>query len=210
LAEGQTLISSEEPISDVYFVEHGLVCLMSADEGEPHHIEAGMIGREGMVGSPTLLSPASFMYHSAVVQVSGEASRMAAAALHACMEAAPIFRLLLIQSYEVFLAQISQTASCNARHTLPQRLARWLLWARDRASRDDLPITQDFVALTLNVHRQRVNAAIHGLEQAGLVQIGRGRLEILDRPGLEGAACCCYARLRGFASRVSHRMTSAL
>ncbi len=89
-----------------------------------------------------------------------------------------------------------QTAACNGRHGLEQRLARWLLIARDRADGDELPLTQDFIALMLGVHRPSVTVTAGVLQRAGLIRYANGRITILDRPSLEAAACECYSVVR--------------
>ena len=93
---------------------------------------------------------------------------------------------------EVLLAQVQQTAACNALHKMEARLARWLLQTRDRTQSDTLPLTQELLSEMLGVQRTTVNLVVKQLEHAGVILHRRGRIEIADRKGLEAAACECY------------------
>jgi len=88
------------------------------------------------------------------------------------------------------------TASCNTRHALDQRLALWLLSARDRAGMDEFPITHEFMSMMLGVRRPGVTLAAGMLQKAGLIRYTRGRLTVTDRPSLEAASCECYHAIR--------------
>jgi CRP-like cAMP-binding protein len=94
---------------------------------------------------------------------------------------------------EAMNSQTTQTAACNCRHDLEQRLARWLLMAHDRAEGDDLQITQEFLALMLCVYRPSVSVVASTLQRAGMIRYGRGQVTVLDRAALEATACDCYA-----------------
>ena len=97
---------------------------------------------------------------------------------------------------ETLLAQVQQTAACNALHAMEARLARWLLQTRDRIDSDVLPLTQDFLSQMLGVQRTTVTLVARQLQQAGLIQNRRGRIVVVDRNGLEDVACECYAIVR--------------
>jgi CRP-like cAMP-binding protein len=103
---------------------------------------------------------------------------------------------LMVAYNEVLLAQVQQTAACNALHPMEARLARWLLQTRDRTDSNTLPLTQDFLSEMLGVRRTTVNVVVKKLEDAGVILHRRGRIEIADRKGLEAAACECYAIVR--------------
>jgi CRP-like cAMP-binding protein len=96
----------------------------------------------------------------------------------------------------VFLAQVTQTAACNGRHTVDERLARWLLMAHDRADGDEFVMTQEFMAMMLGVRRAGVSVAIGILQKAGVIGHAYGRVTILDRAGLEAASCECYGAVQ--------------
>jgi CRP-like cAMP-binding protein len=90
------------------------------------------------------------------------------------------------------LAQVQQTAGCNALHRAEERLARWLLQTRDRVDSDRIPLTQEFLSQMLGVRRTTVTLLAKGLQREGLIRYRRGRVEIINRNGLEQAACECY------------------
>ena len=193
----QTLFLPEKTIDTVYFVESGWVSLVTTlDDGT--QAEVGLIGREGMVGLPLLLGVDSG-FEEAFVQGNGAALQMDAIAFQTAVEDIPPFRKRLSRYSEAMRAQTTQTAACNGRHALEQRLARWLLMAHDRADGDTLPMTQDFLSLMLCVHRPSITVVAGTLQRAGMIRYGRGHIEILDRGALEATSCDCYsAVLRRF------------
>src|SRR3954468_4097861 len=97
---------------------------------------------------------------------------------------------------QAFHVQVTQTAACNGRHPLEERLARWLLMTHDRADGDVLPLTQEFLATMLGVRRAGVSVAAGILHKAGVIGYARGRITVLDRPGLEAAPCECCGAVR--------------
>ena len=178
---------------------------MALTDDREERLEIGLIGREGMTGLQTVLGPDASTYNSIMVQAAGDAHRLPVNVFHEVTRTTPVLRRRLFQALEIFIAQISQTAVCNRQHVLSRRLARWLLAARDRASNDDLPLTQEFLAMMLGVQRPRVTIAVEALHKAGLVRTSRGHIIIEDRGGLELAACPCYGRLQTFTSSVVER-----
>jgi CRP-like cAMP-binding protein len=109
----------------------------------------------------------------------------------ATMQSATLFSLL-IRHEQVVYAQAQQSAACNAVHTIEERLARWLLRARDLSQSDTLPFTQEFLAEMLGVRRTSVSTVAHTLQQAGFLKYARGRIQIVDLEGLQQSACECY------------------
>lgn len=205
LSSGDVLHQAGNSVEQAYFVEQGYVSMV-AEAGGAGRVEVGLIGRESVVGSSVLLAadPASSL--QAVVQMPGTAYCIRADILHASLEHAPALRQAMRQALEVLVAQLAQIAACNSRHTLPERLARWLLMAHDRMDGDELPLTQELLAVMLAVRRPGVTIAISTLQAAGLLRHSRGRIAICDRPGLETAACACYAHLCQFVAKVGHRV----
>jgi CRP-like cAMP-binding protein len=128
----------------------------------------------------------------AIVQVAGEAFRLWAPALRAEFSRAGAMQLALLRYTQALITQISQTAVCNRLHAIEQRLCRWLLLTRDRVPRDEIQMTQEFIAHMLGVRREGVTLAARHLQEAGLIRYVRGHITILDRPGLEATACECY------------------
>ncbi|MCB8882192.1 Crp/Fnr family transcriptional regulator [Acidisoma cellulosilytica] len=186
----QDLCQPEAVIDSVYFPETGMISQVSnLDEGE--QAEVGVIGREGMLGS-ALISGVETSYTEAMVQLAGTALRMSAPDFSREMEQNLAFRELLLRYSEAFQAQIMQTAACNGRHPLEQRLARWLLMAQDRSGEEQLVLTQEFLAMMLGVHRPSITISARRMQHAGLIRFSAGRVTILDRDLLEARCCECY------------------
>lgn len=187
----QLLYHQGGPIEATYFPEQGMVSMVTNLE-EGMQAEVGLIGPEGMLGV-ALLSGAETSFVESMVQMPGSGWRMAAADFRREVEANTAFRMALLRYSEAMQAQVMQTAACNGRHDLEQRLARWLLMAHDRAGGDDLPLTQEFMAMMLGVHRPSITVTAGILQRAGLIRHVSGKVTVLDRPSLEAAACGCYA-----------------
>ena len=210
LVNGQTLHEAGEHIGQVFFVGRGYVSMVSEADGDDGGTEVGLIGRESMVGLPTLLGPGAASFSRAMVQSPGEALRLPAQVLHDNAQGLPVLRRLLSQALEVLMAQTAQTAACNSRHTLAQRLARWLLMAHDQVDGDELAMTQEFLSIMLAVRRSGVTVASQALIAAGAIRTGRGRVTVCDRPALEAAACGCYGRVKAFTEAVDGRTSDLL
>ena len=158
-------------------------------------IEVGLVGPEGMTGLPLLLgAPTSAL--EGLVQVGGTALRLPAAAFRAALAEVPSLLGLLLRYVDAFHVQVAQTAACNGRHQMEQRLARWLLMTHDRVADDSFHMRQEFMSTMLGVRRPAVTLAVGALQRAGLVRHDRGQMRVLDRPGLEAASCECYETVR--------------
>ena len=200
LPQGTVLLCPHEPIPYVHFLEAGLSSDVAVT-GHDRPVECGLAGCEGLVGLPVLLGTDRGI-HESVMQVGGHGYRIASAELRRAMEESPSLRRLLLNFAHVFTCLSSQTAACNARHSIEQRLARWLLLSHDRMSDDKVPLTHEYLALMLGVRRAGVTVALHELEGEKLVRAGRGLITITDRPGLEARACGCYRVVEREAERV--------
>jgi CRP-like cAMP-binding protein len=199
LSVRDTLYRPDTVITAVTFVESGWVSLVAAlDDGA--QAEVGLIGREGMVGLPLIIG-VDTAFEEAFVQADGTALRMDAAAFRRAMAEEPEFQRLMFRYSAAMNAQTTQTAACNGRHDLEQRLARWLLMAHDRADGDTMQITQEFLAIMLCVYRPSITVAATTLQRAGIIKYSRGHITVLDRDSLEATACDCYAAVqRRFAN----------
>ena len=165
-----SLMAPDAPVEAAYFVESGWVSLvMSLDDGP--QAEVGLVGREGMIGLP-LVTGVHTAFVEGFVQANGTAWRIDAQAFRSAMNKEPSLQALLFRYLEAMVAQVSQTAACNGRHDLEQRLARWLLMAHDRAETDELQITQEFLALMLCVYRPSVSVTASTLQRAGMIAMG--------------------------------------
>lgn len=184
------IYEAEEPISDVYFP---LDCVLSvvARMKDGSQIEVGTIGREGMSAFPLLMgasSTANFCY----CQVRGSAVKIPADLFRTLAATDPGFRQLLDRYLQAYVNMLGQLAACNRLHSIYERCARWLLMTRDRVDTDKIPLTQEFLAMMLGTGRSGVAIAAATLQQAGFISYAHGNINILDRPGLELAACECY------------------
>ncbi len=193
-ARGRTLTGRSAETSDVWFPHTGVVALISTD-AEGRSVQTGLIGSEGGVGLQALFGDPAALPDS-VVQIEGSMSVMPANALRSALfERRAIQAALLRFSYGLS-AQSLQTVACNRLHSLPLRCCRWLLTLWDRVTSDDLPLTQENLAMLLGGGRPRINVLLARLEREGLVRRQRGRLRLLSRSGLERRACECYRLLR--------------
>jgi CRP-like cAMP-binding protein len=188
------LIVPDETIEAVYFVESGWVSLVANLE-DGTQAEVGLVGREGMVGLPLIVGVDSG-FEEAFVQADGTALRMEAKTFRKMSDEIPALQRLLYHYSEAMRGQATQTAACNGRHALEQRLARWLLMAHDRADGDVLPVTQEFLALMLCVYRPSVTVVAGALQKSGIIRYNRGHVEVLDRGALEATSCDCYRSVK--------------
>jgi CRP-like cAMP-binding protein len=193
-------LKARHPIEHVYFVQQGMVSLVQPLENGAM-IEVGMIGNEGFVGVPVLLGAESSPLE-AMVQIPGSALRMQASAFREEVTRRSTLLALLLRYVQALHIQVSLSAACNGRHTLPERLARWLLTARDRATSDELPLSHEFLSMMLGVRRAGVTVAVGTLKTAGLIRNSHGRVTIIDRQGLEAASCECYRTVRNEYERL--------
>ena len=190
----------QRPIPYVYFPSSGVVSVVIPLDGMGDGVEVGLVGREGLIGLPVLLgadsTPARW-----VVQVPGEALRIAAEEFRDHVVRRSLRDLLLLYT-NAFMAQVSQSVACNAMHPVEERLCRWLLTVHTRVDADQFPLTHEFLGAMLGVRRASVTEAARGLQEAGLIRYARGRLEVLDRAGLESAACGCHRAVQAELDRL--------
>ncbi len=192
---GQSLHRAGDVIDYVFFPESGFISVMVV-LADGHAIEIGLIGLEGAAGISVALG-ATTSHSETTCQTGGSAWRISAGDLTSAFARSPHVRDLILRYVEAFSIQVAQTAACNGHHELGQRLARWLLGAHDRSDREELSLTQDLIAVMLGVRRSTVSVAAGQLQKAGLIRYQHGRITIVDRVGLENAACECYEAVRG-------------
>lgn len=190
IATGDILHVAGAALPYVYFPVSGFVSMLSVVRGSPA-IEAGMVGREGMVGAELALGDGRASMQ-ALVQGDGIAMRATAAAFRRELAAAPGLRRCIGRYLSVRMQQLAGIAPCLRFHVIEARLARWLLMSHDRSESSTFQVKQEFLAWMLGVRRVGVSAAAKSLHAQGLIRYSRGTLEVLDRAGLEAVACACY------------------
>ena len=174
----------------VWFPIDGFVSLITLADGSPG-LEVGMVGREGMLGAHLALGVTTAPLR-ALVQGPGTAWRIGAAAFRAELARSKPLQRGLNRYLYVLMAQLAAATACLRFHQIGPRLARWLLMSQDRAHADHFHVTHEFLAYMLGVRRVGVTAAAGALQRLGLIEYRRGEVRVLDRAGLEAAACGCY------------------
>lgn len=197
-----------DPIEHVYFPGGGF-CSMLTVLKDGGMVEVATIGREGMVGVSAVLDGNPV---SSTSMVQGETEicyRMKADAFRREMDRRGVFYELLTHYAQALVGFIMQSTACNAVHSVEQRLARWLLMARDRMGSDEFPLTQEFVAMMLGASRPTVTIVASTLQKAGLITYRRGQIKITDGEKLEAASCECYRTATDLLNAVTERSRRA-
>jgi CRP-like cAMP-binding protein len=187
---GQVLSESGVAISHVYFPSSSIVSLLYVMESGAS-AEIAVVGNEGIVGISLFMGGESTPSR-AVVQSAGEGYRLKARFVKEEFNRAGPAMHLLLRYTQALITQMAQTAVCNRHHSLDQQLCRWLLLSLDRLPTSELVMTQELIANMLGVRREGVTEAALKLQRAGLISYMRGRITVLDRPGLEKRTCECY------------------
>jgi CRP-like cAMP-binding protein len=203
MALGQVLYEAGSPMSHVYFPSTAIVSLLYVTEsGDSTEIAA--VGNEGVVGI-SLFMGGDTTPNRAVVQSAGACYRLQAEVIKAEFNrSAPVAHLLLRYT-QALITQMAQTAVCNRHHTADQQLCRWLLTSLYRLQGNELTMTQELIANMLGVRREGVTEAALKLQRAGLISYSRGRIKVLDRPGLALRTCECYAVVKAEYNRLLPR-----
>jgi CRP-like cAMP-binding protein len=196
------LAESGEPIREVFFPVDAVVSILTRmDDGAS--VEIATVGNEGLVGvtvawGAETMNPKEF----ATLQVPGTVVSMDAKAFREEMQRRGALASLVERYTQAFFTQVSQQVACNGLHSVEQRCARWLLLTQDRVGNDEFPMTHEFLAQMLGVRRATVTVTAGILQKAGFAQFSRGRVAVVDREGLENAACECYAVTREVYDRL--------
>jgi CRP-like cAMP-binding protein len=163
--------------------------------------EIAVVGCEGMVGI-ALFMGGETTPNRAIVQSAGFGYRMKGSFLKSEFELGGTLQHLLLRFTQALITQMTQTAACNRHHSVDQQLCRWLLLSLDRLATNELTMTQELIANMLGVRREGVTEAAGKLQSAGLIHYSRGRITVLDRPGLESRVCECYAVVKKETDRL--------
>jgi CRP-like cAMP-binding protein len=200
LALSDVLFEPGDVISHVHFPSAGLISLVTPID-RTTRLEVGLVGNEGMVGTPLVLGVATSPLR-ALVQGAGSSLRLEASRFRDELGRSPDLRLLLDRYLFVRMTQLAQAAGCTRFHLVEPRLARWLLMTQDRAHSNGFHVTHEFLAMVLGVRRVGITKAASSLQRQGLIRYSRGDIVIRDRPGLKAACCACYRADRDTYRRV--------
>ncbi len=190
LSLGEVIYESGEQLDYIYFPTTAIISLLYIMENGST-AEIGMAGNDGLVGI-ALFMGGSTTPSRAVVQRAGNAFRLRSKTLQTVFGFGGVFQKILLRYTQALMTQISQTAVCNRLHSVEQRLCRWLLINHDLLQTNKLIMTHDLIANMLGVRREGVSIAAGHLQKQGLIKYARGTITMLDRTGLEAAACECY------------------
>lgn len=194
LALGEVLYESGKEQFDVFFPTTAVVSMLYV-LANGSSAEIAIVGNEGLIGVSLFMGGESTPSR-AVVQVAGCAFRITAEFIRDEFHRAGPAQQLFLRYTQALLTQMTQTAACNRHHKVEQQLCRWLLMSLDRLDSDVVCMTQQLIADMLGVRRVGVGAAAARLQRAGVIEYGRGRITVLDRPRLERIACECYEVVR--------------
>jgi CRP-like cAMP-binding protein len=190
LVFGEVLSEADQPMSHVYFPIKGFISRTSIlDDHRP--LEIGLIGNEGMLGA-TLILGVNAAPMRAVVQGAGTALRMSVADARRELHRSEMLHIIGRYLY-LLISQLARSSACTRFHEIEPRLARWLLMTHDRAHADHFHLTHKFLADMLGVRRSGVSMAASRLQRKKIIRYHRGVINVIDRSGLEAAACACYA-----------------
>jgi CRP-like cAMP-binding protein len=198
---GDLLQEAGDPIEQIYFPQSGMISLLAVMESGAA-VETATIGPEGAVGVLAGLLGGGHAVGRAVVQLEGLFLQIAAPLFQDAVAKRPGIRDLVRRYSDAQMTLVYQVAGCNALHPAVARLSRWILQTRDRSEGDIFPMTQEFLSEMLGVQRTTVTTVARELQDHGLIAYRRGKIEILDRPGLERKACECYAAGRRAIDKV--------
>jgi CRP-like cAMP-binding protein len=193
LPAGEVVLRRGEQVNASLFLLDSTMISLSVELSGGRTIEVASIGRRGAVGGIISCGQAP-AFAQATVLVGGPAYRVPMEALEDAKRRSDFIANIFCRFSDYLLSQVMQSVACHAFHTIPERAARWLLHAQDRAG-DRIELTQEALAALLGVQRTTVNAVIRELSDENLISTGRGVIRLTDRAGLKRRACECYQRL---------------
>lgn len=201
LSHREVLFEPEEDVVLTHFPVTGTMTALVVVLEDGRTAKAATIGHEGAIGGIVSAGhkPA---FARAVTEIAGPALRIETARLEHAKDRSRAVRDLFSRYADALLAQVLQSVTCNAVHSLPQRFARWLLMTQDRVGSPELPLTQEVIADMLGAHRATVIRVARTLQDANIIEYGRGRVTVLDRRALENASCECYEAVTRHFARV--------
>jgi CRP-like cAMP-binding protein len=190
LQANQSLFRYGETIDYIFFpltTVASLLCLLESGQ----NIEIGLVGREGLIGLPSVIGSTRAIY-SAEVLIPGQAIRVRTETMRTCFALHEGGCQQLMHYSLSLLTQFSQLAACNLCHHIPERVCRWLLLLQDRSAQDEFQLTHEQIAIRLGIRRSGITTQLGQLEEKGAIEAHRGRIKIVDRRKLEAVSCECY------------------
>lgn len=197
---GKVLYESGDTLRHVYFPTNAIVSLLYVMESGAS-AEISVVGNEGLIGVAVFMGGESTPSR-AIVQSAGHAFRLPGQRLKDEFNRHGEMLLLMLRYTQSLITQMAQTAVCNRHHSIDQQLCRWLLLSLDRLQGNELVMTQELIANMLGVRREGVTEAAGKLQKLGLIEYSRGRITVLDRPGIERLCCECYAVVKKETDRL--------
>jgi CRP-like cAMP-binding protein len=194
LKRGEIVYRADQEIEEVYFPEDAVVAMIDTTD-DRRTVEVGVIGREGIVGINIFLGGV-VTPDKAIVQLPGGAFKMKSQDLRTNVRFGSALQRLLLAYTRTFLAVISQSVACSQHHTIGQRVARWLLTMSDYSGSREFPMDHAWIAAMLGVRRSSITEVSQDLRAAALIGYGRGRIKVVDKPGLVKKSCECYRFIR--------------
>jgi CRP-like cAMP-binding protein len=193
LRPGQTLARPGDDIRRVYFPHSGIVSFM-VDTPDGQLLQTGMVGQDGVIGAAQA-SDDKISINRIIVQIPGTASMIDRDPLRKAMQEGSAVQRILAAHEQFFVADIQQTAACNALHSLEARMCRWMLRMMDLVG-PDLRVTHDYLAAMIGVRRSGVSQVAARLQDEGIISYGRGHISIENVAGLRQSSCKCYEAVR--------------
>jgi CRP-like cAMP-binding protein len=200
----------EEPgdeIKNLYFIEEGIGSMTNTFK-DGAQVEVGMFGKESVMGASYLMGTRKSL-NKIYMQLAGHGFKCSSDVALREFQRGEVFHDLALRYVQAQLMQTAQSAGCNARHDLEQRLSRWLLLCHDRANSDLMPITQEFLADMLGSGRPTVTVTANKLQKQGMIEYRRGNVRIIDRKRLEHTACECYRIVRNHLDSYASKWAQA-
>jgi len=197
---GKVLYESGDALHNVYFPTNAIVSLLYVMESGAS-AEISVVGNEGLIGIAVFMGGESTPSR-AIVQSAGSAFSLSSKRLRNEFNAYADMRMLMLRYTQALITQMAQTAVCNRHHSIDQQLCRWLLLSLDRLVGNHLAMTQELIANMLGVRREGVTEAAGKLQDLGVIEYHRGKITVLDRPGLEKLCCECYAVVKKETDRL--------
>jgi len=208
-----TLVDSDVPTTHVCFLESGLASMV-ATSSDDEAVEIGHIGREGASGMHVMLAVNTVPTRT-FMQVEGTGIRISTRTFRHAVAENPEMRDFFLRYVHTTVLQLAHSALANARYSMHERLARWILMCHDRLDGNNLAVTHEFLALMLGVRRSGVTNELHVLEGLHAIRSTRGNVRVLDRQKLIEIASGCYGvpereyeKLLGLPPRVKHSVSA--